>query len=318
MPLGNWNIQWLNQNSQRAYPLADWGNRVDETATIKIPDSFILALYFPVHAGNAVNPDKFYLQSLSISTGGYSIVIGYDDGSLYPIVANVNIARTQHDEYRTYALSGADDFDDSVGQIVIGKLDDIDLLPPGFYTFTPDATPIEVDAIRPMIRGISSLTAVNGSDRSPKLYDDIELVAGNNMRIVANQIEGFPPQVVFSAISGEGLNTACVCDDTPPDVCIRFINGIPPLPDGNFRLVGNKCIDIQPINNGLQFSDLCSQPCCGCTELEALTRQIDRFADGVVTLQNFANTLSGETTQMSMVVLGSRLNDNSCVTCNTP
>ncbi len=316
MGLANWNLQWLNHNSQRSYPLTDEGSGTDQTETITIPDSFILGFYFPVHAGLAVAPDKFYIQGLRIFPTGYSIEIGYDDGSDDPPnVANVNISRSSHTEYRTYALSGADDFDDSVGQIVIGKLDDVDLLPPGYYVFDPDATPLETDTIRPMIRGISSLTVVNGADRSPRIYGDVELVAGDNFRIVANFVEGFAPQIVFSAIAGEGLNADCACDDEPEGNCIRFINGIPPLPDGNFRIVGNKCIDIQPITNGLQLSDKCSEPCCGCPELTALTRQVDRFADGVVTLNNLAANVSGTIMQMSQVVLGSRLVDTGCIEC---
>ncbi len=317
MPASNWNLQFLNHNSQRAYPLADWGSRTDVSGTVKIPDSFILGLYLPVHAGLSVEPEKFYLQGLGIYPTGYSVSIGYNDGGSTPlVVANVNIAKGGHTEYRTYAVSGAGDFDDTVGKIVIGNLIEIDQLPPGYYTFAPMATPIETDAIRPMIRGISSLVVVNGADRSQRLYGDIELVAGTNMRIVANMIDGFAPEIVFNAISGEGLNAACECEETPNQNGIRFINGIPPLPDGNFRMVGNKCIDIQPIQNGISFSDLCSQPCCGCAELEALTRQIDRFADGAATLQTFVATVSGETMQMSNVVLGSRLSDNGCIECS--
>lgn len=316
MPLGVWNLQFLNHNSQRSYPLTNWGSGKDLTGTVTIPDNFIVALYFPVHAGLTVSPEKFFLRGLGIYPTGYSLVIGYDNGTAAPlVVANVNISRNEHEEYRTYALSGSGDFDDSVGKVAIGRLDDIDTLPPGYYTFAPAATTLETDAIRPMIRGISSLTVVNGSDRSPRIYGDVELVAGNNMRIVANLVEGFEPSIVFSAISGEGLNATCACEETTADNCIRFINGIPPLPDGNFRLVGNKCIDIQPITNGLQFSDVCSQPCCGCEELDALTRQIDRFADGAVTLNNLASNVSGEVTQMSQIVLGSRLADNGCIEC---
>ncbi len=316
MPLGHWDIQWLNHNSQRSYPIVDWASSEDQTGTIRIPDSFILGMRFPVHAGLVVEPEKFYIQALGIYPNGYSIVIGYDDGSSSPpVVANVNISRINHQEYRTYALAGADDFDDSVGEIVIGKLDDIDLLPPGVYYFTPEAATLEVDAIKPIIRGISGLVVVNGSDQSERIYGDIELVAGDNMRIVANLVEGMSPQIVFSAISGEGLNEECACEEEGVGPCLKFINGIPPLPDGNFRMVGNKCMDIQPILNGLKFADLCSEPCCGCEELEALTRQIDRFADGVLTLQNFANNVSSEVTQMNQVVLGSRLLDQGCIEC---
>jgi len=316
MPLGNWNLQWLNHNSQRSYPIVDWADSTDETGTVKIPDNFILALYFPVHAGMAVEIEKFYIQSLGIFPTGFNIAIGYDGGTNNrPLVASVNVARSVHAEYRSYALAGSDDFDDSVGKIVIGRLDEIDLLPPGVYNFEPAATALDTDAIRPMIRGISSLVVVNGSDRSAPIVGDIELVAGDNMRIVANQISGFAPQIVFSAIAGEGLNEECACEEEGDGPCIRFINGIPPLPDGNFRIVGNKCLEVAPIENGLQLSDLCSEPCCGCEELEALTRQIDRFADGVLTLQNFASDLGSEVTQMSQVVLGSRLSDQGCVEC---
>lgn len=317
MPLGHWNVQWLNQNSQRAYPLADWGNATDQTGTVTIPQNFMLALYFPVHAGLVVSPDQFYIQSLGIYPTGFSISVGYYNGTGTPIVVGtVNIASAQHTEYSTYALAGINDFDDSVGKVAIGTLDDINKLPPGYYTFDHNATPLETDAIWPMIRGISSLIVVNGSDQSQRIYGDIELVAGDNMRIVANLVEGLSPQIVFSAISGEGLNSTCACEDEPVGNCIRFINGIPPLPDGNFRIVGNKCVDVQPITNGIQLSDLCSQPCCGCTELEALISQINRFADGVVTLQNFASNLGGTVSQMSQVVLGSKLADNGCIECS--
>lgn len=277
----------------------------------------MLALYLPIHAGMNVQPERFYLQALGIYPVGYSIVIGYNDGTPNPpTVASANIATTGHTPGRTYAISGSGDFDDTVGQVMIGPLDEISRLPAGVYYFDPSATPIETDCIRPMIRGVSSITLVNGADRSPKYYGDIELVAGSNFRIVANTITGQPTQIVFSAIAGEGLNDNCACEDedteSPP---IRFINGIPPLPDGNFRMVGSRCIDMQPISNGLMLSDLCSEPCCGCEELEAVTQQLSRFADGVATLQGFANRLSGEVSQMSMVVIGSKVNDTGCIEC---
>lgn len=315
MPIGIWNVQWLNQNSQRSYPLTDWATGLDKTGTIAIPDDFILALYFPTHAGVDVQPERFYIKQLGIYPTGYNIAIGYNDEDALPVVAVANIDRSTHTENRSYALPGSDSFDDSVGKIVIGSLTAIDQLPPGVYQFDPQGSALEVDAIRPMIRGISSITVVNGQDRSPRIYGDVEFIAGNNMRIVANQVESVAPEIVFNAIEGEGLNEECVCEEEGEGPCIRFINGIPPLPDGNFRMVGDECIDVGPIPNGLQLSDQCSQPCCGCEELEALTRQIDRFSDGVLTLQNFASSLGSEVTQMSQIVLGSRLSDQGCLEC---
>jgi hypothetical protein len=316
MAIHAWNLEFLNHNSQRSFPLAMWGDKRDITGAISIPDALILAMDFPVHAGMNVDPSRFFVKQLAVYPTGINISIGYNDLSAYGIqVASVNVATSSHTEYRSYAMPGSDDFDDSVGRIVLGALDVIADFPIGVFNFLPTATPIEVSAIRPMIRGISSLTVVSGGVRSVKLYGDVELRAGSNMRITVNQAETASPEIVFSAISGEGLNEVCGCEETDTGSAIKFINGIPPLSNGNFRMLGDECLRLLPITNGLQFEDICSKPCCGCNELDALVTEVKRFADGATTLQTFAATLSAEVTQMSQVVLGSRLGSNVCVDC---
>lgn len=312
----HWNFQWLNHNSQRAYPLTTRASKLDITGLVRIPDSFILGLYFPVHAGENVQPDRFFLRTLLINPTGYNVAVGYDTGEeVPPIVASINIAKSTHTENRMYAFPGVDDFADSIGQIVIGTLDEIDQLPPGLYRFTPEAGELEVDAIRPMIRGVSSITLVNGSDRSERLYGDIELIAGNNIRLTPVVTEGSDPQVVISAISGEGLNEDCVCAEDEVGPCIRTINGIPPLPSGDFRMIGDECLLLNPITNGLRLEDDCSQPCCGCDKLDDINARLDAFGNQITTLNNFVGRLQTEVTQMAQVVLGSRLSDRGCITC---
>jgi hypothetical protein len=313
MPVGNWNLQWLNHNSQRSYPLTEKATKTDTLTAIRLPDSFLLALYFPVHAGLDVAPDRFFLKTLLITPTGYNLAIGYDDGSTIYDVAAVNIAKSVHAPNRTYALSGLDNFADCVGQVVIGKLDEIDRLPPGLYAFDYVGGALESDAIRPMIRGVSSLRVANGNELSDRLYGDITLVAGTNMRLgVGSGVDG--PEIVFNAISGENLNTDCICQVPETGECIRCINGVC-SDDGTFTIGQGTCIEITPTTNGLIFTDTCAQPCCGCEELDALNGQIDRFSDGVNTLQNFVTRLSSEVTQMSLVVLGSRLGDAGCSRC---
>jgi hypothetical protein len=317
MPLGHWNIQWLNQNAQRAYPLVDWASKQDQTGSITIPNSFIVALYFPTHAGQDVEAHKFYIKTLGLFTTGYIIGIGYDDGTANPpLVGSVTVAKSTHTENLSYAVAGVGDFDDSVGKIALGILDEIDQLPPGEYVFDYEDAGLETDAIRPQIRCITSLAVVTASGEvSGRIYGDVELIAGENTQINVSQVAGLPSQIIFNAIDGEGLNEDCVCGDITDSQCITTINGIPPLPDGNFRIVGDNCLDVNPISNGIQIVDTCSQPCCGCEELDALVTQIDRFADGVVTIQNFVERLGSEVEEMSQVVLGSRLGDQGCVEC---
>jgi hypothetical protein len=90
---------------------------------------------------------------------------------------------------------------------------------------------------------------------------------------------------------------------------------VTPLPDGNFRLGGDDCVQITPITGGLSISNSCSQPCCGCQELDRLNGQLDRFGDALTTLQNFSSRLGAEVTNMGLVVLGSRIGDVGCTSC---
>lgn len=310
MPIGNWNLQWLNHNSQRSYPLTERATKTDTTGTIRLPDSFIVALYLPIHSGLVFAPNNFFIKSVLIAPTGFNITVGYDNSGTSIVVAAANIIRNNYQPNRSYALGGVDDFDDCVGRIVLGNLDEIDQIPPGLYEFDRAAGELEPDTIRPMLRAVTRLRVSNNGELSAPIYGDVTLVAGNNMRI-AVATSGTETEIVFNAISGANLNEECLCDIPELGSCIRCINGVCST-DGNFIIAPDDCIQITPMSNGLKFADTCAQPCCGCTELDAIVDQINRFGDGVTTLQNFITRLGAEVTQMSLVVLGSQLGDSSC------
>jgi len=312
MPIGNWNLQWLNHNSQRSYPLTERATKTDTTGTIRLPDSFIVALYLPIHSGLAFAPNKFFIKNLLIAPTGFNITVGYDDNGTEVDVAVANIIRSNYQPNRSYALGGVDNFDDCVGRVVLGALDEIDQLPPGQYEFSFAAGELEPDAIRPMLRAVTRLRVSNNGELSAPIYGDVTLVAGNNVRITAVAF-ATETEIIFDAISGTNLNEECYCETPEIGSCIRCINGVCST-DGNFIIAPDDCIQITPMSNGLKFADTCAQPCCGCTELDAIVNQINRFGDGVTTLQNFITRLGSEVTQMSLVVLGSQLGDSGCST----
>jgi hypothetical protein len=317
MPVGIWNQQWLNENSQRSYPLTEVATKVDSSGAFTLPDDFILGISFPVHSGMDVSPGRFFLRQLDIFGIGYNITLAYDDGTgSPPIVAATVIARSTHTEYDSYALPGQNDFNDSVGQIVIGKLDTIDSLAPGSYTFDAAGGQLEVDAIRPMVQYVSGIILLNNGSRSERLVGDIEIEAGTNFAVSAAVVVGENPVIRLSAIEGEGLNDECVCTDESEGICIKTINGIPPTAAGDFTILGDTCLEVSSITNGLQLEDKCSEPCCSCAELEALTVELELFGSAAATVQGFVNRLQAEVTQMSQVVLGSLLQDDGCVSCD--
>jgi hypothetical protein len=313
MPIGNWNLQWLNHNSQRSYPLTERATKRSIDGTITLPDSFIVALYLPIHSGLSFAPSGFFIKSVLIAPTGFNVVVGYVNPSTTTAAVDVAAANIIISNYRanqSYALGGIGAFDDCVWQIVIGNLDEVNQLPPGLYTFDYAGGALETDTIRPMIRGVSRLRVLNNTEYSDNIYGDVTLVAGTNIRITATTVND-ETEIKFDAISGLNLNENCFCDTSDEGECIRCINGVCST-DGNFVLAPDDCIQITPMINGVKIADTCAQPCCGCTELDAVIDQINRFGDGVTTLQNFVTRLGSEVTQMSLVVLGSRLGDSSC------
>jgi len=314
MVVGIWNLEWLNSNSQRSYPLVETASKVDTTGTFTMPDSLILGLYFPIHTGLVAFPERFYIRSLSVFSTGLNIVLGYWDNVSGITVASTTIAFSSHSEYKTYSLIGEGDFLDCAGKVVLGKLDELSSLPAGAYDFTYNAANVDSDAIRLMLRGVSSITLVNGSTTTKRLQGDIAFVAGSNMLLESSTVDGVT-SITFNAIKGEGLTVDCNCeDDDDIPSCIRTINGTEPTEGGDLSFVGDSCLSITAVANGLQLTDTCSKPCCGCTELEAVTTDLVRFGESATSLTNFLNRLEGSVNRMNLTVLGSRIGDSgSCL-----
>ena len=93
MPRGTWNLEWLNHNSQRAYPLAEDATKVDVTTDFTLPDDFIVGLYIPVQGTMNVDPSLFFLRSLAIFSTGYNLSIAYHNPAAAPTIVAWNFAR---------------------------------------------------------------------------------------------------------------------------------------------------------------------------------------------------------------------------------
>lgn len=319
MPSGNvWNNQWLSRNAIRAYPLAESSTRLDTSTSFRLPDSLIVDLNLPVHTGLSINPGKFFLKSITVFPAGIGLTLGYDDGTLTPpSVATTAFSRNDHVEDATYTLVGINDFADSQGYITIGRLNDLDDQPAGKFSFSYAGGKLEVGVIRPQIRGVTSLTFVNGDDESDRLTGDVVLTAGTNISYTVVNEEGQDPTIRIDAIEGEGLNESCDClgaDDLPE--CIRSVNGVTGDAQGTLNLLGSGCITFTPVTNGLRIANTCSAPCAGCGDLERVTEDLSKLNDGASTLTTFVNKLGAEVSQLAFVVLGSKLGDSgTCIEC---
>lgn len=319
MPVGNWNLEFLNHNSQRRYPLADTANGTDTSGSFTIPEDFIVELDLPIHAGLDVASGRFFIKRIDAYSIGYAVIVGYAPTDGDPIDAATALIPRQTFATGTknvvFSLGGVSNFADTVGKIVIGSLTGIDLQPAGSWFFEFTAGQLDPDAIRPIIAGVSSIKVINGSQESAKFYGDVELVAGTNCQLVPILVGGDLAKIRINFIQGEGSIEDCTCyGDAALTTPIKTINGVPPTTSGGFSFAGTTCLQIEPITNGIKFVDTCASPCCGATELERITQDLERLAQQATNIEGFLSRLQISVQTMDMVVLGSRLNDKSCAT----
>jgi hypothetical protein len=316
MPLSQWNLEFLNHNAQRSYPLTADATKTDITGSFVIPDDFIVGFDVPVSTAMDMQSGRFFIRQLGSFASGYQIIVAYDTGTEVVDVGTALVPATASSRNVVVALGGIDPFDDIVGKVVIGRTDTIVDQPTGLFEFDLDGARLEPQVIRPMIRSITAMRVSNaGGTSSDRLYGDIELVAGANIQLstVSTSSE---TKIIISAISGEGTVEQCVCEgDAAALTCITRINGVSPTTDGNFNLTGDDCLTFTATDSGLQLTDSCCQPCCGCEELELITRDLERFNAQRGALELFVNELAASTATFNTTVLGARLGDRRCLTC---
>jgi hypothetical protein len=315
MPLGHWNLEFLNHNSQRNYPLALSASRRDVTASLQIPNDFLVSADIAIHPTIGMETTNFFIRQLGVHSSGIQVVVAYDNNGVPIDVATAAIPRTA-ELYSTHLLSGVVGFESVVGKLVVGKLDAIYNQPAGLFTFDISGSRFESNIVRPMLRGVASLRISNAAGTTSRdFYGVIELVAGTNIQLSSAQ-SGEVSQIVISAISGEGTIESCVCEGEAASLpCIKTINGVSADAQGNVTLQGDNCITVSPVANGLKLTDSCCQPCCGCEELEAITRDLERFNQQRTTYETYVTQLSAEIGRLRTSTLGSRLSDRPCITC---
>ena len=316
MPLSQLNLELLNHHAQRSYPITSDSTKRDITGSFTIPDDFLVGLGLAVSPAMDMESGRFFIRQIGVNPSGVHLIISSDTGSGLVDVGTVMIPDTGTIRNRTVGIGGIEPFDDLKGNVTVGKLSTIREQPSGLFNFTLADTRIEPAAIQPMIRGISSMSvAVSSGSSSERLYGDIELVAGSNIQLstVSTATE---TKIVISALDGEGTIADCICEgEAAYAPCIQTINGIRPGTDGNFNFIGDDCIDFTGIASGLKVTDACCTPCCGCEELETITRDLERFNAQRESLTLFINQLAAETATFGTTVLGSKLSDRKCLTC---
>jgi hypothetical protein len=286
------NQGWLDQNSQRAYPLSEEATRLDETGTYRLPDNLLVDFILPINSALEYNPASFYLSKLSIFGTGITLEFSYWTGATEVFVGRTTVTESSFDRDDTYFVQGTGDFEGVLGKVVVHSLSTV-FQQSGVYNFDLSGGRLESTVIVPDIRGITGLRILDGDDIGELYQGDIAFEAGSNMRITKSDYNGIVV-LELSAIDGEGTIAECVCEgDVSIDAAVRTINNVVPDSNGNINLLGDDCLQVTPKadESAVEITDVCSKPCCGCPELETLVEDQNRMRDQVQTLENLASRL---------------------------
>jgi hypothetical protein len=299
-----WQDSWPDRNRQRNYPLAEDVTCLDNTGAFRIPEDFILGLRLPIDSGMIPDPGRFFLQTIAAFSTGYQITLGYHSiaGDIFS-VAVAQISAENFEPNTVVLLTGQGDFAESIGHLMIGRLDSIARQPVGQFSFSLSTARLEPDCITPDIQGISAFRVRNRGVLSRRITADIEIAAGRNSRITVADGN----KIVIDFIDGEGSVAACECEEAP-GVPITHINGVGSGSNGDIGLAASNCLGVSSPGAGqLALSNSCAEPCCGCPELEAMAQKQSTYPSALESLKGFILRLDALGTSIQQTQQMSRL-----------
>lgn len=294
------NIEWLNQNLLRAYPLredADFTPLLPSGARatgLRLPTCLISDFSFTVAFDDADGTVPS-LTGVTHAAGGFSFELSLGDA----VLAVASVRASDHAVNRAYPLVGQGDNADCGGWIVLGDLERAaEELPEGVYRFAPGQVPFEVSTLRMAPRGVRSITAVGkyGLKTYAPLYGNVLVIAGQDMA-VRNDAE--KNAIWLQAESSTGYERTEPCDcGTDSTRRVKTVNG---MPVERVQIVGaSRCVSVtDDLEKRLvKIADKCSTPCCGCAELNFVESAIATINRSLATLNGYAEALRARVAEL--------------------
>lgn len=282
------NVEWLNQNSGRAYPFReDMQLRPTVDGELlgdyRLPNSAILDMSM---ATNFETQPEVYLSAYTMAGGVVTAAIS--DASDGTVLAVASAAYDPDTLHMPVNFNGVGKHDDIRGTIVFGSLVSIwETLPDGVYRFTPEEAMFEPRCVRPSVPCVSGLYLTDpiGSFESKRLRGDVALIAGNHIRLEYDEARN---AIWIHADATYSFNQKCSCeaDDQNPVLAVNGINIQNVVIEGD-----GECVNVETSEGRIRITDTCSKPCCGCAELTFLNQKTNEITTSIGKLETFSEDL---------------------------
>jgi len=288
------NLDYLNLNSIRNYPIKDGLGRVSNDKLFTIPNSLIVDMMLCSSTALSLG---LYISRIVLNSASLLIEIsstGSVFGTFQTALPNTN------ENFDLIMTPNSTNFPNASGVLTIGTIADTSELPFGEFLFDVASTELLMRVYNPVNVGVSWISFSDAKGNKSVLTGDVQIVGNSNIQFRLDS-----GTVYIDAGENLGLNKSCVNQPTP----IKSINGVGPDSTGNFTLIPEQCVSIDPAQYGLLISDNCGSPCLGCPEINTLTNQVNGLEASIVDIRNFTHNLQIAITQASTLI-------NSPCACN--
>lgn len=289
--------EWLNSNSTRNYPIVENLDRKDKTGSVILPNDFLVAAQVNISRDEAEG--SFFVKEIGSFSSSCYVTIGYSHtvsgSTVIEEISKITIDYSVHTPYQYYPFVGEQENSHIVGSLCIGSIASLQKEISGRVDFLPDATLFEPNCIFVSIPALKAVSVYSGGSLIYIADDVLRLKAGENIRLT---YEDDTKAIRIDAINGLNLRTADDCENNPFSIpgCIKKINGIGPDENGNFVVRGSECITVQDDagSHSISLIDLCSQSCCGCSQLEVLTSSLEQLSLQELSLRTMIETAQSQ------------------------
>lgn len=286
------NLDFLNINSLRNYPIKDNCSRTDNSGLFIIPNSLITDLSLcSAQVGDSPN---LYISTITVNSASLTIEISVNGvGVLGTFQATLPLT-----DYNTdFSLVPNAQFPDATGMITLGSSDDLTNLPYGSFSFSFANTTLLMRVYTPVNTTLSWMTFADTQGNISTVTGSVELQGNSNV-----QFRDVGGVIYMDAAEGVGFNQPCPTVG-PTSTPITTINGIGPDPStGNFTLIAGTCVALASAQYGLTLDNTCGEPCLGCTAIETLTTQVNSLESSVLSLNNYITNLQAALAQSNTLL----------------
>lgn len=265
-------LEWLNRNRHRNYPLADGVSATGTTTGKTIPSSFMCDMSLNVPPLSVFESGTFYISRIDQLTEAFQIVISFqptEDQALdsFDVFRSVSLNYTTPENNSVTLfpipeiLSEYPEMEQASGVVIIGSTD-------GMRDVTGEVFKAEATAVHPLVvhtgyAGLWRMVIIDAKGVSHNILGDLTIASGDGVKLnVEKKENGDYKLTVATEENGDNVDDAVRKVIDVLGIPITKINNVPPDSEGNITITGLDCTKVVAAGAGLAISNSCSKPCC--------------------------------------------------------